>query len=303
MIGQIVEISTDNKFLSVDRGCLSIKENGKEVGKVPFDLIQSLIISGHGISYSNNVLVKLSEQNSPIVICNQKYLPVAILLPIQGNYNQALVMDSQIKAKEPLKKQLWRDIVTNKLQQQAGALKILGKNYKIIEELSKNVKSGDITNKEAEGARKYFQILFGKEFKRDRELNGINSLLNYGYIILRSATARAIVASGLYPTLGLHHKNQYNPFRLADDLMEPFRPFVDLLVYNLLQKNQLELNKETKLIISNILSENIQAKSGCTELNFCIQTLATSLAQIFLGNRKKLELPYIISDGNSYATK
>ena len=205
-------------------------------------------------------------------------------------------MDAQIQATEPTKKRLWQQIVRIKLLQQSSVLKFLGKPYKFLEELAKNVKSGDIDNKEGEGARKYFPLLFGKDFIRDRNKDGINTLLNYGYIILRSATARAIIASGLHPTLGLHHKNQFNPFRLADDLMEPFRPLVDMVVFDLIQKNKTELNKETKSILVNILSKNMPALIGYTETDFCIQTLATSLAQIYLGKRNDLEAPFIMEN-------
>lgn len=294
MIGRIIEISTDNKHLSIYRGFLIISENKEEIGRIAIDTIEAVIIYAHGITYSNNVLVKLAEEKIPLVICNQNFLPTSILIPIEGNYMQAGIMDAQIQATETTRKRLWQQIVKIKLLQQASVLKYIGKPYKFLEELSKNVKSGDPENKEGEGARKYFPTLFGKDFIRDRNKDGINTLLNYGYIILRSATARSIIASGLHPTLGLHHKNQFNPFRLADDLMEPFRPLVDMTVFQLIENNQTELNKETKNKLVNILSSNMPALIGFTETNFCIQTLATSLAQIFLGKRNDLELPFIM---------
>lgn len=296
MIGRIIEISTDNKYLSIDRGFLVISENKEEIGRIALDTIEAVIVYAHGITYSNNVLVKLAEQKAPLVICDKNFLPTSILIPIEGNYSQASIMDAQIQATEPTKKRLWQQIVRIKLLQQSSVLKFLGKPYKFLEELAKNVKSGDIDNKEGEGARKYFPLLFGKDFIRDRNKDGINTLLNYGYIILRSATARAIIASGLHPTLGLHHKNQFNPFRLADDLMEPFRPLVDMVVFDLIQKNKTELNKETKSILVNILSKNMPALIGYTETDFCIQTLATSLAQIYLGKRNDLEVPFIMEN-------
>ena len=296
MMGRIIEISTDNKHLSVDRGFLIVSEDKQEIGRVALDTIEAVIVYAHGITYSNNVLVKLAEQKAPLVICDKNFLPTSILIPIEGNYSQASIMDAQIQATEPTKKRLWQQIVKTKLLQQASVLKFLDKPYKFLEELAKSVKSGDIDNKEGEGARKYFPLLFGKDFIRDRDKDGINTLLNYGYIILRSAIARNIVASGLHPTLGLHHKNQFNPFRLADDLMEPFRPLVDMVVFNLIKENKAELNKETKLILVNILSKNVPALIGYTETEFCMQTLTTSLAQVFLGKRSDLELPFILEN-------
>ena len=265
-----------------------------EVGRIALDTIEAVIVYAHGITYSNNVLVKLAEQKSPLVICDSSFLPTSILIPIDSNYSQASIMDAQIEATEPTKKRLWQQIVKVKLLQQASVLKFLGRPYKFLEELAKNVKSGDSENKEGEGARKYFLVLFGKDFIRDRNAEGVNLLLNYGYIILRSAVARSIVASGLHPTLGLHHKNQYNPFRLADDLMEPFRPLVDMIVYKMAEVDKLELNKENKVKLVDILSKNMPALIGYTETDFCIQTLSTSLAQVFLGKRNDLELPSIM---------
>lgn len=296
MIGRIIEISTNNKHLSIDRGFLVVSEDKQEVGRIALDTIEAVIVYAHGITYSNNVLVKLAEQKAPLVICDKNFLPTSILIPIEGNYSQASIMDAQTQATEPTKKRLWQQIVKTKLLQQASVLKFLDKPYKFLEELAKSVKSGDIDNKEGEGARKYFPLLFGKDFIRDRDKDGINTLLNYGYIILRSAIARNIVASGLHPTLGLHHKNQFNPFRLADDLMEPFRPLVDMVVFNLVKGNKTELNKETKLILVNILSKNVPALIGYTETEFCMKTLTTSLAQVFLGKRSDLELPFILEN-------
>lgn len=294
MIGRIIEISTDNKHLSVDRGFLIVSEDKQEIGRVALDTIEAVIVYAHGITYSNNFLVKLAEQKSPLVICSSNFLPTSILMPIEGNYLQAGIMDAQISSTEPLRKRLWQQIVRAKLLQQASVLEYLDKPYVFLKNLAKKVKSGDSDNREGEGARKYFPMLFGKDFIRDRDSSGINTLLNYGYIILRSSVARAVVAAGLHPTLGLHHSNQFNPFRLADDLIEPFRPLVDMVVYKLIIDGKTELDKEIKLKLVNILSKNMPTLIGYTEVGFCIQSLATSLAQVYLGKRNDLEVPYIM---------
>lgn len=157
--------------------------------------------------------------------------------------------------------------------------------------LTKKVRSGDPDNIEAQGARRYWNLLFNSDFRRDRSSDGINSLLNYGYTILRAATARAVISAGLHPTLGLHHSNEGNPMRLVDDLIEPFRPLVDLLVWQLQQRDESNISPDTKRALVHVLYNDMQTHSGATPAMVCMQQLAISLAQVYLGKRSKLELP------------
>ena len=293
MAGQIVEISSDNKHLCVDRGFLSIREDTQELAKIPFDMIEAVIANAHGITYSNNLLVRLAENKIPFVVCGNNHNPVAFLLPLDGNYRQGAVMDSQVAASLPLNKNLWKDVVKQKIMMQAALLDLYGKNALRLLNMAKNVRSGDVDNLEGQAARIYWTELFGEDFKRDRNQDGINALLNYGYTILRSATLRYIVAAGLHPTLGIHHQNYLNDARLADDLMEPFRPFVDALVYKIAQKEDKELSVETKQLLVSVLSRNVPTKAGFTEIAFTLQSLCISLAKVYLGERKELDFTLI----------
>jgi CRISPR-associated protein Cas1 len=214
-----------------------------------------------------------------------------MLLPVEGNWQQAKRFDAQLAANKPLKKRLWADIVRAKLQQQAAALEAAGAARAPLDALATKVRSGDPENREAQGARRYWALFFGDEFKRDKNAAGINALLNYGYTVLRAATARAVVAAGVHPTLGLHHSNEGNALRLVDDLMEPFRPIIDLRVWHLGRSGTAEVTPEAKRAIVRTLYDDMQSTLGVTPVMSCIERFATSLAQLYLGEREKLELP------------
>ena len=153
------------------------------------------------------------------------------------------------------------------------------------------VKSGDPDNIEGQGARRYWSLLFGGGFRRDQNGDGLNALLNYGYTIVRSATARAVVAAGLHPSIGLHHSNDANAMRLVDDLMEPFRPIIDLKVWQLQRQDESHVTSETKRTLVRTLYDDMQTSAGATPVMVCMQKLATSLAQVYLVERDKLDLP------------
>jgi CRISPR-associated protein Cas1 len=214
-----------------------------------------------------------------------------MVLPIEGNYQQAKRFDAQIAANQPLIKRLWAEIVKSKLQQQAASLEAAGAPYVPLQALVRKVRSGDPDNFEAQGARRYWGLLFGDDFRRDQQGGGLNGMLNYGYTVLRATTARAIVAAGLHPTIGLHHSNEGNAMRLVDDLMEPFRPVIDLKVWQLQKQGESEITPETKRALVRTLYDDMQTNAGATPVMVCTQKLATSLAQVFLGEKDKLDLP------------
>lgn len=298
MVGRIIEVSNDNRHLSAYRGFLIVSEsgsNGVELSRIPFDEISALITNAHGLTFTNNVLVRLSEIGAPLIISNAKHIPVSVLMPLDGNFETSKRIRFQILASKPIKKQIWSSIVKSKIKHQAEILELIGKNPIPLKSLIKKVKSGDSSNIEAVAARRYWHILFGKEFRRDRELEGINSLLNYGYIVLRSSVARAVVAAGLHPSIGIHHSNSLNPFCLVDDLMEPFRPIIDYVVFNLVNSDEYELNQNVKSEIVKSQFKDLLTNSGLSPTIVCVQRLATSLAQIYLGERKKIDLPISLS--------
>lgn len=294
MIGRIVEVADDRRHLFVSRGFLVVQDTEgqrKELGQVPLDDIAAVIANAHGLSYTNNLLVALAERGAPLVICGPNHNAVGMLLSIDGNFQQAKRLDAQIAASRPTHKRLWADIVRAKLQQQAAALEAAGAPTAPLTALVGKVKSGDPDNLEAQGARRYWGLLFGDEFRRRQEGDGLNALLNYGYTVLRAATARSIVAAGLHPTLGMFHRNESNAMRLVDDVMEPFRPVVDLRVWQLARKGERTITPDTKRALVRTLYDDMQTDQGATPVMSCIHRLATSLALVYLGEKEKLDLP------------
>ncbi len=293
MIGRIVEVADDQRHLLVERGFLVVQDTAlhKKLGQVPLDDIAAVIANAHGLSYTNNVLVALAERCAPFVLCAANHNAVGMVMSINGNFQQAKRFDAQIAASQPLIKRLWAEIVKSKLQQQAAALEATGVPSMPLSALVRKVRSGDPDNIEAQGARRYWGLLFGEDFRRDQQAGGLNSLLNYGYTVLRATTARAVVAAGLHPTIGLHHSNAGNAMRLVDDLMEPFRPMIDLKVWQLSRQGENEVTPDTKRILVRTMYDDMQSNVGATPVMVCTQKLATSLAQVFLGEREKLDLP------------
>ena len=294
MIGRIVEVSDDRRHLFLSRGFMVVQDTEgerKELGQVPLDDVAAVIANAHGLSYTNNLLVALAERCAPFVLCAANHNAVGMVLPIDGNYQQAKRFDAQIAANQPLIKRLWAEIVKSKLQQQAAALEATGAPFVPLSALVRKVRAGDPDNFEAQGARRYWGLLFGEDFRRDQQGAGLNAMLNYGYTVLRAATARAVVAAGLHPTLGLHHSNEGNAMRLVDDLMEPFRPMIDLKVWQLHKQGEDEITPESKRALVKTLYDDMQTSAGATPVMVCAQKLATSLAQVFMGEKEKLDLP------------
>ncbi|CAN5159501.1 type II CRISPR-associated endonuclease Cas1 [soil metagenome] len=294
MIGRIVEVADDRRHLSMNRGFMVVQDTEgqrKEMGQVPLDDIAAVIANAHGLSYTNNLLVALAERGAPFVLCGANHNAVGMLLPIQGNFEQAKRIEAQIAASLPTHKRLWATVVRSKLEQQAAALEAAGAPAAPLTALAAKVRSGDPENLEAQGARRYWGLLFGSDFRRDQDGGGLNGLLNYGYTVLRAATARAVIAAGLHPSIGLHHSNDNNAMRLVDDLMEPFRPMIDLKVWQLRRNGEEQVNPATKRALVRTIYDDMQTAAGATPVMVCAQKLAVSLAQVYLGERDKLDLP------------
>ena len=294
MMGRIVEIADDRRHLFVNRGFMVVRDTEgerKELGQVPLDDIAAVVANAHGISYTNNLLVALAERGAPFVLCGANHNAVGMLLSLDGHHVQAKRIEAQIAAGLPLQKRLWAAVVKSKLEQQAAALEAAGAPTAPLQALVSKVRSGDPENIEGQGARRYWGLLFGPNFRRDQDGDGLNGLLNYGYTILRSATARAVVAAGLHPSVGLHHSNDANAMRLVDDLMEPFRPVVDFKVWQLNKAGEVHVTPDTKRALVRVLYDDMQTAVGVTPVMVCMQRLATSLAQVYLEERAKLDLP------------
>jgi CRISPR-associated protein Cas1 len=294
MLGRIVEVSNDKRHLSVYRGFMLVHSTGEdrqEVGRVPLDDIAALIANAHGLSYTNNLLVALAERGAPFVLCGANHNVAGMLWPIDGHHQQAHRFEAQIACTLPTRKKLWAAIVKAKLLNQAAVLQATGAAHAPVQALAKQVRSGDPDNLEAQGARKYWGLLMGSLFRRDQQADGINALLNYGYTVLRAATARAVVAAGLHPSLGLHHSHDNNAMRLVDDLMEPFRPVIDLTVWQLQHIGPCVVNPDIKRALLQSLYQDLATDAGRTPVLVAVQKLAVSLAQVQLGERKALDLP------------
>ena len=295
MLGRMVEIAEDNRHLSMHRGFLLVNETAaerRELGRIPLDDITALIASAHGLSYTHNVLVALTERGAPFVLCGRNHNVVGVLLSLDGNFEQAKRFDAQIQSGQPLRKRLWATVVKSKTQQQSAALDALGVGTPAMQLFASRVRSGDPENIEAQAARRYWGLLFGENFRRNRDDGSpANSLLNYAYTVLRACTARAVVAAGLHPTLSLHHSNASNPLRLVDDLMEPFRPLMDLHVKHLLRAGVDSVTASAKRELVSALYADMHTDVGVTPLCVCIQRLATSLALVYTGEADSLALP------------
>jgi CRISP-associated protein Cas1 len=264
---------------------------------VPMEDIGILLLEHKQISISHHVLARCMHYNIALICCNDSYHPTGMLLNLDGNTIQSERFKYQIAATEPLKKQLWQQIIISKINNQAAVFKILGHNTATLLHYAQSVKSGDTSNTEGAAAAHYWQNIFAKEwqFYRRRDGNPPNNLLNYGYSIIRAASARAIVAAGLMPTLGIFHRNRYNAYCLADDIMEPYRPYVDKCVSEILYNTShiSELNIELKTKLLKVLEYDVLINGNISPLLNAIQRTANSLSQCFEGTSRKLHLPIL----------
>ncbi len=290
-MGQIIEITGNGQSLHKDRGFLAVRQDGKTLGRVPLDDIDAVISAAHGLYWSANALSALAERSVPIVLIGSNFVPTAHILPISAHHIQGHIMQAQAEASLPLRKRLWAQIVRAKITAQAEALTLLERPNERLLRLAKNVKSGDPDNREAQAAQYYWPLLLGPKFHRDRSANDANALLNYGYTILRSCTARAIVAAGLNPALSLHHASDGQALRLADDLMEPFRPAIDIAVYDLITAGTDTVDKTAKTALAAIMQWDYKTDNGHSPLSQVLVRLSQSLAKVYQKEIKQLDLP------------
>ncbi|MEA1674364.1 type II CRISPR-associated endonuclease Cas1 [Nitrospirillum sp. BR 11163] len=287
----MVDIATDGRHLSVHRGFLVVEERGDEVGRVPLDDVEAVIASARALTFSANLLQALAERGVGLVVCGTNHQPVSVLMPVVGHHAQAGRVRDQIEAGKPLTKRLWQGLVRAKVENQGAVLARMGVPHGAFAALARAVRSGDPDNVEAQAARRYWPLLMGADFRRDTDAGGANALLNYGYAVLRGAVARAVLAAGLHPSIGVHHANRGNPLCLVDDVMEPFRPLVDALVVDLVRQGVDQVTPEAKRQLAALLLMDMATSRGTTPLATCIVRLATSLALAFETGQPDLELP------------
>ena len=270
---------------------LAYKDDSENTTTVPIEDIGVVVVENQQVSVTLPLLNALTENEVQVVFCNATGMPSSMLLGFEGNNLQGETLRNQMSCGEVLKKQLWKQIVESKIRNQSRLLDKVGQEGACLRPYYSNVKSGDADNREGSAARIYFQRLFGADFVRDRTLPGINALLNYGYTILRAAVSRAIVSSGLFPAIGLFHHNRSNAFPLADDLMEPYRPFVDEAVYDLLMQGSMELTKDTKAKLIMVLYADTEFENVNRPLSVGLSMTTSSLVRCYAKDCLKLSLP------------
>lgn len=259
---------------------------------IPIEDIGFLVLDHQEIYISLPAMNLLVENNTAVIICSRNHLPNGMFLNLNSHHIQQEVFKNQIEASVPLKKQLWQQTIVEKITNQGLLLAKITQKKNTFEFLASKVLSGDTTNMEGAAAQQYWKCFFETNFKRERFGDYPNNFLNYGYAILRAATARALSGSGLLNTLGIHHKSKYNAFALADDIMEPFRPLVDEKVFEIMQNyEEQELNTKIKAELLQVLTQTVYFKDEKSPLMVALQKTASSLQQCFMGERKKIKYP------------
>jgi len=303
MIEQIVDISESGADLSVRNAQLCVSREGVE-NRLPLCEVAVLVGAHPAIRYSQAVLAGLMEHNGALIVCGSDRKPSGLLLPLAGHHLHTERLRRQIDASLPCRKRLWQQIVQAKIEAQAQCLERLhGKDFG-VGALAEKVRSGDSANHEAQAARRYWQRLFPEQgFRRDPEGDGPNALLNYGYAVLRAIVARAIVGAGLHPAIGLHHHNRYNPYCLADDLMEPLRPVVDEAVYRYAEAEGVTVNPPAKRALIGALLGRFALQGEQRSLFDCSARTAAALAAALAGEIKTLPLARPGYEGTTHGQK
>jgi CRISPR-associated protein Cas1 len=296
MIKKIIEISQARTSLSIRYGQLIVKREGQETSSIPCEDVGILLVDHQGVTYTHSVFTELLKSGAAIVLCGGNHHPSGLLLPIESNSVQTERYRFQIEAKEPVKKRLWQQIVRTKIKHQAKLVEDDKDVYKALMVLREKVRSGDPDNIEAQASKKFWQAFFGdEEFHRNIDGPPPNNMLNYGYMVMRAAVARAICSAGLLPCLGLHHCNRYNAFCLADDLVEPFRGFVEAKVRELYKGGEGtgEINQYVKSRLLEVLYDEVEIGGFKGPLMVGLHRTAASLYRCFAGEQKNLELPQL----------
>jgi CRISPR-associated protein Cas1 len=278
---RIVDIVTDGRRLSAQRGFLLIADSDGEVGRVPLDDIAAVVVHAHGVTWSTNLVCALAERGAPIVFCATNHSPVAVCMPLEGHHAQNAKLRAQWAAGRPLCKQLWRMLVIAKIRWQAATLETSGLDSSPFDLLARRVRSGDPDNIEAQVARRYWPLLMGAAFRRDRDMAGVNGLLNYGYTVMRAMCARAVVSAGLHPSIGVHHANRGNAFALADDLIEPFRALVDALTLRLIAHDINDVCPGAKRAYARLIAFDLSGPSGTCPVSIAVNRAAQTLSRAF----------------------
>ncbi len=285
-------------YISLKHKQLQIRKNTIEGEKLitrPIEDIGVVILDHGQITITHKAIIALQNNKVALISCDDRHMPTSLMLPMVGHSEQTEKQRYQIEASLPLKKNLWQQTVIAKIKNQSRVLIKVGKSHKKLDYLSSRVESGDPNNIEGQAASYYWKTLFD-DFVRDRYGEPPNNLLNYGYAVIRAMIARSLVSSGLLPGLGIHHRNKYNPFCLADDIMEPYRPFIDLIVYDAFENQGLAsfLDKETKSSLLAVSTMDAQFGKRKSPLMVGMIMTTASLAACYRGKKRKINYPLLI---------
>lgn len=294
VIRKTVEFSTPGTRLSVANKQLLIERPELPRTSLPIEDLGVVIVDDRRATYTQAVFVELLSAGATVMVTGYDHLPAGMVLPLDAHHVQTERHRAQVQATEPTVKQIWRALISSKIAQQGIVLGHFCGADNGLTAMSRRVRSGDPDNLEAQAAQRYWPTLFGREFRRDRDATGVNAMLNYGYAVVRAATARAVVAAGLIPSLGVFHKHRANPFCLADDLLEPYRPFVDWRVKLIAADHGADAamdNREVRAALLSLFNETIRVGDHRSPLLLALHASAASLCRALTGEDKKLALP------------
>ncbi len=293
MTERMIDLSEGPARLRVENALLVVEREEAARFTVPLDEVTVLVVSHPVVTFTQAVLAGLAEAGGAFVACDARHMPVGMMLPLHGHHTQAERFAAQAAASLPLKKRLWQQVVKAKIRAQGHLLERLRAGDHGLLRLARQVRSGDTQNVEARASQRYWPALFDDpRFARNRDADDQNRHLNYGYAVLRAIVGRAICASGLHPSLGIHHHNRYDAFCLADDLMEPFRPLVDQAVVDWLKKHEPSepLDRQARGFLLEALTGRLSLEAEQRTLFDVAARAAASLAAAFEGKRKGLRL-------------
>lgn len=290
MVGRILELTRPGLSVHKRRGFLAVDTSDGEAGRIAFDDVEAVLVASPGMVWSNTALAELAARQVPVMVLGQDFTPVAVMLPLNGHFRQAHRIRAQADAPLPFRKQAWANLVRHKITAQAEALERVNEPSERLRRLAAAVRSGDPDNREAQAAQAYWPLMMDRAFRRDRDSSGANALLNYGYAVLRAATCRAIVAAGLHPSMSVHHRSGGDALALADDLMEPFRPTIDLIVRGLCAEGITEVAGARGALVAS-LTADFPTSQGASPLSQVLVRLAQSLAQSCETGKLRLVFP------------
>lgn len=297
MTGRVLEVSGQSRKIGLHRGFVTISDADGELGRLDLDGLNVILVSSQGAAFTTPLVCEAAARDISIIICNERYQPTAVMLPVIQHSDQRRRFEAQAKMPKGLRNKLWQRIVKAKVGNQACLLERHGSaSAQRLFRLQAGVRSGDPENVEAQAAQVYWTGLFGKDFRRNRNLEGVNSLLNYGYAIIRSSMLSAILGAGLHPTFGIFHSNKRNALCLVDDLMEPYRPIIDQIVKRLVEQQRVSLTSDVKAALASIVTSDQATMNGASPLFTHMVGLSQSVVAAVLENKVSLPVPALLTE-------